>query len=159
MAYDNGVTFDSLGHAGPGSVDYVNVIDRDGNPLEYEIPRWKANFKYKRRYSPAIAVMMDSWDGDDPWGSAVTMGFAVYEVSRALDIPEIAHILQASPGMTPVYSIDELADSNGEGDIQFETMELASAVRDGRVTDADLIFAAKVLNRYIDICRNAGKDY
>lgn len=156
MSYDNGITFDSLGHT-PGQVDYVNVIDRDGNPIAYTIPRWKANFDYKRRYSPAIAAMMDCWDGGDMWGSAIAMAFAVAEVADAVDYDEPGQILDYRP--SPVkseLSLDELVDHD---ETSIETTELGEAVQDGRVTNDDLKFAARVLNRYLAILDRAGQSY
>lgn len=158
MAYDNGITFDSLGHT-PGQVDYVNAIDRDGNPLEYEIPRWEANWKYKRRNSPAIAAMMDDWDGGDPFGSAMHAAWAVAEVSRAVGDPPSSEVTQTlSYRPSPIAdnpSLTELADDAED----FETRTLAEAVVAGRVEASDLVFAARVLHRYIDICERAGMSY
>jgi hypothetical protein len=159
MSYDNGITFDSLGHT-PGQVDYVNVIDREGNPLAYELPRWKANWQFKRRYSPAIATMMDGWDGGDPFGSAMEMAWAVAEVGRAMDEPEPGQTLNYRPSpLSYSRTVEEIASGEREDDISFTMECLAQAVQDGRVSVDDLVFAAKVLHRYIDICRQAGKDY
>lgn len=159
MAYDNGIRFDRLEGTDNGQV-YVNVLSREGDPLEYTIPLWKANWEYKRRYSPAIAAMMDSWDGGDPWGSANEMAFAVSEVARAMgeSVPQALLSYRPSP-IAPSYTLDELANVGPDDDVSFLTTELADAVRDGRVEASDLIFAARVLNRYLNMLDNAGQSY
>lgn len=129
----------------------------------------------RRRYSPAIAAMMDGWDSGDVWGTAMSMAWAVAEVARAaelerdteavdtVDLSIVPEILEVSWGMTPALSIEEMAgveeDPENRGDVSFETGTLAAAYQRGDVTDADLAFAARVLDRYLDICRAAGLDY
>lgn len=128
-----------------------------------------------RRYSPAIDAMIDAWDGGDVWGSAMSMAWAVAEVARAaelesdaepidhVELDRVPQILEVSWGMTPALSIEEMAsvEENPEdrGDVSFETGVLAAAYQRGDVTDADLLFAARVLDRYLDIARAAGHDY
>lgn len=117
-----------------------------------------------RRYSPAIAAAIEGWDGGDPWGSAMDMAWAVAEVARAGVVgTEVAATLEVSWGAMSPMSIDEMADveedPDNRGDVSFTTAMLAAAYRDGRVTDDDLTFAARVLDRYLDILRAAGHDY
>lgn len=121
--------------------------------------------KPRRHYSPAIAHMIDGWDGDDPFGSAMSMAWAVAEVARAADAEASATIdgaLSISWGAAPVLDLTEAADLDSRedpGDVSFETHALAAAYLDGAVTVADLTFAARVLSRYIDLCTAAGLDY
>lgn len=157
MPYDNGIAFDVIGTLHGNEI--VNVIDRDGNPLEYEVPRWKANWTYKRLHSPAIRALLDSWDGGDPFGSAMSAAWAVAECGRAMGNAEPGQTLNYRPSpLSYEMTIEQLADGQAE-DAGFETAELASAIQQGLVTEDDLVFAAKVLSRYIDICERAGKSY
>lgn len=126
----------------------------------------------RRHYSPAIDAMIDGWDGGDVWGSAMSMAWAVAEVARAaaierdaddVELDVVDTVLEVAWGPTVPLSLDELAsveeDPDNRGDVSFETGVLAAAYQDGRVTDEDLVFAARVLARYLDICRAAGLDY
>ena len=112
-----------------------------------------------RKYSPAIDSMIDSFDGADPFGSAMSMAWAVAEVGRVIGHPEPGQTLNYRPSaLAGNVTLDEYAD-NPEGDFDYETQTLAGAVRTGQVTEADLTFAARVLSRYIDLCRKAARDY
>lgn len=156
--YDNRIWFDDLG-ANANGVPVVNVMDRDGNPLEYDIPLWQAHLKYKSRYSPAIASMMGAWDAGDPYGSAHEFAYAVAQCGRALDNPEPARILNFRP--SPIARdllIEQLADGQDE-DAGIALADLASNVQAGIVTEDDLVFAAKVLHRYLGILEAAGLSY
>lgn len=111
----------------------------------------------RRGYSPAIDAMIDSFDGGDPFGSAMSMAWAVAECGRAMGEPEPGQRLNYRPSpLSYTRTIDDLADDTG-GD--YETTVLAQAIRDGRVTVPDLVVAARVLNRYLNLCRKAGRDY
>jgi hypothetical protein len=124
------------------------MVVRDGETLADAMPRWKANWDFKRRYSPAIATMMDGWDGGDPFGSA-------------MDEPEPGQTLNYRPSpLSYSRTVEQIANgSRVDDEISFAMESLADAVVDGRVTIDDLVFAAKVLSRYIGICRQAGVDY
>lgn len=119
----------------------------------------------RRHHSPAIAAVIDSWDGGDPFGSAMGAAWAVAEVARAADAEASSRIdgtLSVSWGMVPTLDLAEAADPESRedpGDVSFTTHCLAGAYLDGAVTVADLAFAARVLNRYIDLCTAAGLDY
>lgn len=127
------------------------------------LPAVDLTIAHRRRYSPAVAAMIDGWDGGDVWGSAMSLAWAVAEVARAASVQGVDGTLDVSWGAALPMTIDEMADAGEDpddrGDISFESATLASAYRDGGVTDADLEFAARVLSRYLDICRAAGRDY
>jgi hypothetical protein len=137
------------------------MVVRDGETLADAMPRWKANWDFKRRYSPAIATMMDGWDGGDPFGSAMELAWAVAEVGRAMDEPEPGQTLNYRPSpLSYSRTVEQIANgSRVDDEISFAMESLADAVVDGRVTIDDLVFSAKVLSRYIGICRQAGVDY
>lgn len=119
----------------------------------------------RRHHSPVIAHLIDGWDSGDNWGSAMSGAWAVAEVARAAGIDDVvAPILAVSWG--PIAetidlgeAADTLSDRDYGGDVSFETAVLADAYLSGRITDDDLIFAARVLTRYIDLCDAAGLSY
>lgn len=113
----------------------------------------------KRPHNPALDAMIDSFDGGDPWGSAMSMAFAVAEVGRVIGHPEPGQTLNYRPSiLAGNVTLDEYAE-NPDRDFDYETVSLAEAVKAGRVTEEDLSNAARVLNRYLGICRAAGQDY
>lgn len=115
--------------------------------------------KQPRPHNPAIDTMIDSFDGADPWGSAMAMAFAVAEVGRAIDHPEPGQILNYRPSaVAGTVTLDDLAD-NDEANVDYETESLALAVRAREVTEEDLTMAARILNKYLNLCKLAGKDY
>lgn len=115
----------------------------------------------RKYHTPAIAYLIDGWDAGDPWGSATSAGWAVAEVARAAAVSDVDSALEISWGCVPVIDLGETADSlwDGNGDVSFETAILAAAYLSGDVTDDDLLFAARVLSRYLDLCESAGLDY
>lgn len=156
--YDNGIWFDDLGD-NVNRVPVVNVMSREGDPLEYEIPLWRAHMKYKSGHTPAIASMMGAWDEGDPYGSAHEFAYAVAQCGRALDNPEPAQILNFRPSpLARNLLIEQLADGQDE-EAGIAIADLASNVQAGVVTEDDLVFAAKVLHRYLGILESAGLSY
>lgn len=119
----------------------------------------------RRYHSPVIARMIDSWDGGDPFGSAMSAAWAVAEVARAAGVPEVDTTLSVSWGAVPMIDLGEAADTltadepDPGSDISYETAALADAYLSGEITDQDLTFAARVLHRYIDLCERAGISY
>lgn len=109
-------------------------------------------------YTPAIDVMIDGWDGGDAWGSALSLAFALADVAYAAGVDEVGSILDYTPGMGETLSLDEIADGTDD-DTRYEAVCLAEAYISGDVTDDDLVRAAKVLSRYLDLCKRAGLDY
>lgn len=104
-------------------------------------------------------MMIDGWDGGDPFGSAMSMAWAVAEIGRVIGDPEPGQTLNYRPSpLAGNVTLDEYAD-NEDASYDYETETLAQAVRSREVTADDLLFAARVLHRYIDLCVKAGKDY
>lgn len=112
----------------------------------------------KRPHNPAIDAMIDSFDGGDPWGSAMAMAFAVAEVSRAKGLTEPGAILEYRPSpIAGSVTLSQLA--GGTTDSGYEAEMLADAVIQGDVSDEDLTIAARVLHKYLHLCKTAGLDY
>jgi hypothetical protein len=65
----------------------------------------------RRYHTPAIAHLIDGWDGGDPWGSAMSAGWAVAEVARAAAVPGVDSALEISWGYGPAIDLGEAADS------------------------------------------------
>lgn len=108
-------------------------------------------------HSKALRPMMDSFDGGDPWGSAMAMAFAVAEVSNAIGYEEPQERMEyrRSP-VAARATLDELASEDCE---DYEARELAIAFIAGEFTVADLNWASRVLHRYLGILDKAGKSY
>jgi hypothetical protein len=117
----------------------------------------------RKYHSRAISFLMDDWDDYDPWGSAMSAAWTVAEVARAVDVLEIESILEITWNCVPVIDLSEAAasldDRDNNGDVSFGTAILAAAYLSGDVTDDDLLFVARVLSRYLNLCRAAGLDY
>lgn len=116
-----------------------------------------------RNHSPAIAWMIDGWDGGDPWGSAMEMAWAVAEVSWALGEYGPVAVL----GVTWGAHVPNVADireamregSDYTGDVSYDMQALLGGWDAGEVTLDHMTFAARVLTRYLDLCKRAGLDY
>ncbi len=97
--------------------------------------------------NPVLALMRDD-DMDDPWGTAMAWAFAVcdylYHVALCDDIPD-------SLGYQPA------ATRRGAG-YEEESWPEGALVEAGLDTFT-LIQAATVLSRYLDWCKEAGRDY
>jgi hypothetical protein len=111
-----------------------------------------------------IADHADAWDwAHDPYGTAVGLAFDICEVLNAADVegditPEPFARWQYSPSpYVAVPSLDTLADEE-DGD-SYGVRALAESLRDGEITTDQLIKAGDVLDRYIDLCILAGRDY
>lgn len=114
----------------------------------------------------------DDWQ-HDPWGTAMGLFFDIASVLNSSDIEgDVTPALFANAGPctgrwqyspSPHVTVpsleslaltgeDSLADSYGE-------QSLAQALLDGEITQADLIYAGDILNRYTALLRLNGKDY
>lgn len=96
----------------------------------------------------------------DPYGTAVNLHFDICEVLDADSTDEGAVALaqwKCSRGAVARQSLESIAFY--EGDSGFGAAGLAQALLDGEVTQADLIYAGNVLDRYTDLLTAAGRDY
>lgn len=114
-----------------------------------------------RQHSPVIDLMIDSWDPGDPFGSAMEAAWAVAVVSYAQGTTEAVGVLDYRPSPLGSPTWDDLTSGATEdnSDITIQMTDLADAYAAEDVSDEDLIFAAKVLSRYIGILKAAGKSY
>ena len=129
---------------------------------------------FKLESSPLRRVIdvagADDWEYD-PWGTAIGL---MFDVASVLDMSDIEGDITPQPFARWEYrrapfteqSIETVAaraDDYSEGewadDYTYGEVSLAVAVRDGEITQADLIYAGDVLNRYTALLRLAGKDY
>ena len=107
----------------------------------------------------------------DPWGTAMGL---LFDVAQVLDMSDIEG--DVTPGTFArwqyrrapftVPDIDTVADRAGDcsegeyaDDYSFGVIALAVAYRNGEITQADLIRAGDVLDRYTALLRLAGRDY
>lgn len=82
----------------------------------------------------------DIFDSGDKWGSA--MG-ALFTVEGEMYMRGLDSVGGFKPGA--------VSDPRERDDYLFEVCE--------EVDDDDLVYAARVLNRYVDLCRRAGLNY
>lgn len=130
-------------------------------------PRWNHKSRFDRIADIAGA---DDWE-HDPWGTSMGLFF---DVASVLDMSDIEGDVTPGPfarwqygrGASTVPSIETVAargDDFNEGefadDYSYAQISLAMAVRDGELTQTDLIYAGDVLDRYTALVRRAGQDY
>lgn len=98
----------------------------------------------------------------------------LYDIASVLDMSDIEGNVTPQPftrwqyrrapfTVPSIETVAERADNFIEGewadDFTYAQIQLAVAVRDGEVSQADLIYAGDVLDKYTSILRRAGKDY
>ena len=118
----------------------------------------------------AIAGVGSEWVYDK-WGYSMGM---LFDIASVLDMSDIEGDVTPKPFARWQYrrapftipSIETVAarsDDFNEGewadDYTWGQVSLAVAVRDGEITQADLIYAGDVLSRYTNLLRLNGKDY
>lgn len=125
--------------------------------------------------NPILDMMRDA-DMGDPWGTAMSWGFAVAEVLCDADPSEVPSVLGYRPGMggpdVPFMSHDGEEMAYHPEHVDWETNQVWDYLHqshaeapiywddptfEGRVRE--LVTAALCLNRYLDWCRAAGLDY
>lgn len=98
---------------------------------------------------PVSRAMADSWGGEDPWGSAMSEGFALCDfVTFYLGAPEE---IPAELGYVP--------SMGGADDEAYLYTALVDAFEYGDFTAADAYDYLPIVNRYLDACKAAGLDY
>lgn len=110
-------------------------------------------------------------DDSDRWGWAMNLFF---DVASVLDMSDIECDVTLQPfdrwqyqraqvAVPDIETVAARADDFTEGeyadDYTYGEVALAVAVRDGDLTQADLIYAGDVLDRYTSLLRLAGMDY
>lgn len=103
---------------------------------------------------PVSQALSLYWDGGDPWGSAMAEGFALCDfVTFYLDArEEIPNELGYSPAAFGTANACE-----ADEDPVYE--ELVRAFEYGDFTAADAFDYLPILNRFLDACKTAGRDY
>jgi hypothetical protein len=112
----------------------------------------------------------DDWQSD-PWGTTLGLHFDICAVLDASDIegdvtPGPFARWQYSRGLASVPALETIAaraedflEGEWADDYSYGTVALASALLEGDITQADLVFAGDVLERYAGLLRSAGLDY
>ena len=103
--------------------------------------------------NPVLAMMREDDWRHDPWGTAMAWAYAVCEYLHHIALADEA--IPASLGYSP-------APFSPRGDDTFEPEDgdFASACLVEMAADTyTLSVAARVLSRYLDWCKAAGKDY
>lgn len=126
-----------------------------------------------------ILAMMRDDDFSDPWGTAMSWGFAVCDVLYDADPNMVPASLEYRPAMAgpevPTGSAELELHRVSVEDIPSETAMVWQYLHqtDARYADdlpywsdptfearaRELVFAAKCLDRYLDWCKAAGRDY
>jgi hypothetical protein len=129
---------------------------------------------FKLESSPLRRVIdiagADDWEYD-PWGTAMGL---MFDVASVLDMSDIEGDITPQPfarweyrrapfTVPAIETVAARADNYSEGewadDHTWGEVSLAVAVRDGEITQADLIYAGDVLNRYIALLAANQRDY
>lgn len=103
----------------------------------------------------------DDW-GHDPYGTGMNLFFDVCEVLNAADVagdltPEPFARWAYSPSrFVTVPSLDTLAAEEGDS---YGAQALAQSLLDGEITQAELLAAGDVLDRYTRLLDAAGRSY
>jgi hypothetical protein len=140
-----------------GFCDECEADWRANYPTRPLVLRWKADSS-----NAALRYAADpcNWDGEhDPWGSGMAALGAVCDVLYAMGE---SHLIEPSAGYRPAMGqsadLAALADADPE-DEMWDTVALAQAVRSGDVNADDLARASRILSLYLDLARDAGRDY
>lgn len=147
----------------PGLIVVPRTTDSTGLPyiqgeadLAVPIRKGRPNKNY------VLQIARDNWDDHDPWGSAMAWAWAVCESLTAIeaDVPES---LGYSPGMGgPEVPGRPYADGGvmAPEDVSYETNEVWDFLnKAGGTQILEVQEAARILSRYLDWCKLAGKDY
>ena len=100
-----------------------------------------------------LATLRESWDADDPWGSAMHAAFAVCDLMAIIGAP-VPDVMGYRPAGLPTLS-DLIGATHDDADLT----DLARLYVGGEITALDLTRAALILHRYIDAADAAGRSY
>jgi hypothetical protein len=123
--------------------------------------------------SPLQRVMVAAGAEDwfDKWGTALGL---MFDVASVLDMSDIEGDMTPAPFArwkyrrapftvpaieTVAARSDDYREGEWTGDYTYGQVSLAAAVRDGDLSQSDLIYAGDVLNRYTALLAANGKDY
>lgn len=114
------------------------------------------------RANAALYVLArGSWDPHDAWGSGMAYLIAVCDV---LYLAGESHLIPAECGYSAPFGVgyswdDALGQTTDDGTVPWEVGALAQALDADELHVDDLAQAARILNRYLDAVRAAGRDY
>jgi hypothetical protein len=135
-----------------GTVTYV-PLDRDSYAAALAV----LGLQRRHRGSKVLHYMRDGWDAGDPWGSGMMLAGACADaltiMGEGTTAPGLGYA--PAPGLESVTLDEVAADSDSYGELAY----VAALVLDGTFTAADLQLACRILDRYLDIVRAAGRDY
>lgn len=95
----------------------------------------------------------------DPWGAGMSVLGPICDVMSASgNGSSIPGSVGYSPGYTLQNGLFDLIHNPVTGE-NYVAGSLVAAIWEGRMTFADLEHAARVLDRYLDLVRAAGRDY
>lgn len=103
----------------------------------------------------------DDW-AHDPYGTASNLAF---DICEALDASDIEGDVSPAPFAAWQYqrgaavAVPSLESLAYDSETAYGAAGLAQALLDGDITQADLIYAGNVLDRYISLLTAAGRDY
>lgn len=115
-----------------------------------------AHMKYgtepaRRMGDPIIGRhVADDWDGESPWQSALGALIGICNVLWAIGNTHDPRRWWCEPGMT-AHDLDEYADPDDVDQVDHLTHMLALDYRDGAITEAQLVRAGDILDRYADL--------
>lgn len=114
----------------------------------------------RRNTNRVIQMAADGWDNGDPWGSGMAALGAVCDVLYAAGASDLIDSGAGfRPGMGQTSDLDQLADCGEEDGEPWETVALAIELRAERIDLDDLALAGRALHLYLDVVRDAGRDY
>lgn len=112
----------------------------------------------------------DDWE-HDPWGTSMGLFF---DVASVLDMSDVAGDVtdvvfrrwdyhRAPFAIPSIETVAARGDDFNEGefadDYTYAQVSLAIAIRDGDLSQADLVYAGDVLARYTDLLKRSRRDY
>ena len=148
----------------------LGLIPTEGDGDPYADALALLGLKRPHRASPVLAVLrsLGDWDAGDPWGSGMSWLGAVCDLAyvAGADIPESAGY-RPGMGLWDGVTVGDIAAMHGVSadadldptDVTDAHVDLASAYAAGTITDADLTTAARILDRYLDAAKAAGRSY
>lgn len=97
-----------------------------------------------------LQYMRDDDIAGDPWGTGMAWGFAIAEVLHGAD-EDVPDELEFVP--SPFVAVSD------ERPEEWPDVEVWDLLHNGEITVSDLQTAGKCLHLYIELARQAGRDY
>lgn len=94
----------------------------------------------------------------DPWGTAMSWMFAVCRVLDAMG-EHVPDEWEFRRGIGDRESVEQMAGTLADEDADFPDCEVATMVLNEQLDADTLLWWGRVLNRYLAMCKRAGRDY